>query len=181
MNSYNKFVHLPNSKEECIKECKGFIENYEFPCAGAWDGFQVHITTCSKNYFSFCHQHGTCRLYQKIHSFKNSLKNSFTYDICLQQYSSLFKAVWHLLLQWTTDTVGSETLSQFFIKQTKSHTSIHYLIRLIISMQWIVLLRYIDSSNQHELIKNMRSHARFTTFHRLINKPRLIRVILLTA
>ena len=53
INLHNKFVHLPNSKQECIKECKGFIENYEFPCVGAWDGFHVHITTCLKNYFSF--------------------------------------------------------------------------------------------------------------------------------
>ena len=29
------------------------MENYEFPCVGAWDGFHVHVSTHLKNHFSF--------------------------------------------------------------------------------------------------------------------------------
>ena len=29
------------------------MENYEFPCVGAWDGFHVHVSTDLKNHFSF--------------------------------------------------------------------------------------------------------------------------------
>ena len=30
---------MPQNESESISELKGFIENYEFPCVGAWDGF----------------------------------------------------------------------------------------------------------------------------------------------
>ena len=33
---YDDYVFLPKTEEEWIRECKGFIENYEFPCVGAW-------------------------------------------------------------------------------------------------------------------------------------------------
>ena len=36
---------MATSEEEWIAECKGFIENYEFPYVGAWDGFDVHVST----------------------------------------------------------------------------------------------------------------------------------------
>ena len=32
---------------------KTFLENYEFPCIGAWDGFHVQAATSLKNYYSF--------------------------------------------------------------------------------------------------------------------------------
>lgn len=50
---YKEFVYLPVSEENWISECKSFIENYEFPCVGAWDGFHVHVTTNLKNFYSF--------------------------------------------------------------------------------------------------------------------------------
>ncbi len=50
---YDRFVYLPRSLDEWIKELEGFLENWEFPCAGAWDGFHVYISTKLKNYFSF--------------------------------------------------------------------------------------------------------------------------------
>ena len=50
---YNEFVYLPRSDEEWRTECKSFIENYEFPCVDAWDGFHVNVATKLKNYYSF--------------------------------------------------------------------------------------------------------------------------------
>ena len=52
-NLYNEYVYMPKTEDEWIKECNGFIENYEFPCVGAWDGFHVHVCTRLKNYYSF--------------------------------------------------------------------------------------------------------------------------------
>ena len=49
----DKFVCLPRTKADRENECKGFIENYEFNCVGAWDGFHVHVACHLKNYFSF--------------------------------------------------------------------------------------------------------------------------------
>ena len=34
---YNAFVKLPETDEEWEAELRGFIENYGFPCVGAWD------------------------------------------------------------------------------------------------------------------------------------------------
>ena len=50
---FNKFIKLPTTEEEWMEECKAFIENYEFPCVDAWDGFHVHVKTHLKNHFSF--------------------------------------------------------------------------------------------------------------------------------
>ena len=35
MDLYEEFVHLLESEEEWTNECKGFIDNYEFPFVGA--------------------------------------------------------------------------------------------------------------------------------------------------
>ena len=35
---YNDYIKLPTSEEELVTKLKGFIENYEFPCTGAWMG-----------------------------------------------------------------------------------------------------------------------------------------------
>ena len=32
---------------------KGFIENYEFPCVGAWDGFHVCVSSKLNSFYSF--------------------------------------------------------------------------------------------------------------------------------
>ena len=50
---YDEFVCLPRTEADWANKCKGFIENYEFPCVGAWDGFHVHVASRLKNYFSF--------------------------------------------------------------------------------------------------------------------------------
>ena len=50
---YDRYVKVPCTDQEWERELRGFIENYEFPCVGAWDGFHVYIETKLKSYFSF--------------------------------------------------------------------------------------------------------------------------------
>ena len=50
---YNEFLYLPRSDDEWRTDCKLFIENYKFPCVGAWDGFYVHGATTLRYYYSF--------------------------------------------------------------------------------------------------------------------------------
>ena len=50
---YDDLVKLPQNEEEWKKELTSFIEDWEFPCVGAWDGFHVFINCQLKNFFSF--------------------------------------------------------------------------------------------------------------------------------
>ena len=50
---YSVYVKLPLTEEEWGLELRGFIENYEFPCVGAWDGFHVYVSSKLKQFYSF--------------------------------------------------------------------------------------------------------------------------------
>ena len=50
---YNRYVRLPRTDEEWEVELKGFLENYEFPCVDALDGFHVYVSFKLEPYFSF--------------------------------------------------------------------------------------------------------------------------------
>ena len=50
---YDRFIYLPSTDAEWEAEVRGFLENYEFPCAGAWDGFHVYISSKLKSFFGF--------------------------------------------------------------------------------------------------------------------------------
>ena len=50
---FDEYVFLPRNENEWIEECKGFLENYNFPCVGSWDRFHVHVSTGLKNHYSF--------------------------------------------------------------------------------------------------------------------------------
>ena len=50
---YIRHVRLPETEQEWENEIRGFIENYEFPCIGAWDGFHVYVSTKLKSCYSF--------------------------------------------------------------------------------------------------------------------------------
>ena len=43
--SYDQYVTLPKTDERWKSEVKVFIENYEFPCVGAWNGFHVYVSS----------------------------------------------------------------------------------------------------------------------------------------
>ena len=49
---YDDYVVLPRNEEEWKDELNAFLENWEFPCVGAWDGFHVYISCNLKNFFS---------------------------------------------------------------------------------------------------------------------------------
>ena len=50
---YDQFVILPRTEEEWKAELTSFLEDWEFLCVGAWDGFHVFISSNLKNFFSF--------------------------------------------------------------------------------------------------------------------------------
>jgi len=50
---YDQFVILPKTEEERKAELTSFLEDWEFSCVGAWDGFHVYISSNLKNFFSF--------------------------------------------------------------------------------------------------------------------------------
>ena len=50
---WNRYVKLPWIDKEWEAKLKGFLENYDFPCADAWDGFHVYVGSQLKSYFSF--------------------------------------------------------------------------------------------------------------------------------
>ena len=43
VNLFDEYVKMPSTEQEWTNEIKGFIESYEFPCIGAWDGFHVYV------------------------------------------------------------------------------------------------------------------------------------------
>ena len=50
---YDQYVTLPKTDEKWESEVKAFIENYEFPCVSAWDGFHVYVSSKLKSFYSF--------------------------------------------------------------------------------------------------------------------------------
>ena len=50
---YDIFVLLPQNQAEWETEFKNFLENYEFPCVGAWEGFHACVCSKLKSYFIF--------------------------------------------------------------------------------------------------------------------------------
>ena len=52
-NLFEEFIKMPNTEKEWRQEAIGFIENYGFPCIGAWDWFHVCVSTKLKNFYSF--------------------------------------------------------------------------------------------------------------------------------
>ena len=50
---YDRYVNLPKSADEWKHELKNFLQDWEFPCVGAWDGFHVYVSTKLKSFYSF--------------------------------------------------------------------------------------------------------------------------------
>ena len=49
----DRYVHLPKSADAWKQDLKNFLEDWEFPCVGAWDSFHVYVNTKLKNFYSF--------------------------------------------------------------------------------------------------------------------------------
>ena len=56
-NFYNDYVKMPENEDKWKEELKRFIDNYEFPCVGAWNGFHVYISSKLKNFYNFKHRY----------------------------------------------------------------------------------------------------------------------------
>ena len=91
---YGEFVCLPRSEEDCGNEWKGFIEKYAFPCAGAWDGFHVHVACRLKNYFSFKNKYTITSMGLIAHNKRflhlTTGASGSTHNTQLLRYSTLF-------------------------------------------------------------------------------------------
>ena len=93
---YDEFIKLPSSEEEWGQEFKSFIENYGFPCVGAWDGFHVNITHLKKHY-SFKNKYTVSSMGFVGHS-KRFLHLTTgapwsTHDVRLLRHCSLFHTI----------------------------------------------------------------------------------------
>ena len=94
---YDRYVRLPVSDAEWEEEIKGFLENYEFPCIGAWDGFHVYITSKLKNFFSFKKQYTITNLglvsYNRRFLYAAVGAPGSTHDARLLRYTSLYREI----------------------------------------------------------------------------------------
>ena len=94
---YDRYVRLPETEEEWTAEIKGFTENYEFPCVGAWDGFHVYVSSQLKSYFSFKKRYSISNMGLVAHN-KRFLYAAVgapgsTHDARLLRHTSLFKDI----------------------------------------------------------------------------------------
>ena len=85
---YDQYVKLPETDDEWEMELKGFLENYKFPCIGAWDGFHVFISSNLKNHFNFkktifSHQLRTCFLRQYDNIFSSCILYIYIFSITI--------------------------------------------------------------------------------------------------
>ena len=62
VNLFDEYVKMPSTKQEWINEIKSFIENYEFPCIGAWNGFHVYVYSKLKNNYNFKHRYSVSNM-----------------------------------------------------------------------------------------------------------------------
>ena len=73
------------------------MENYELPCAGAWDGFHVYISSKLKSYFSFKKRYTMTNLslisYDKRFLYAPVGAPGSTHDARLLRHTSLYKEV----------------------------------------------------------------------------------------
>ena len=94
---YDRYVKLPEADAEWEKEVKGFMENYEFPFEGAWDGFHVYISSKLKSYFSFKKRYAMTNLdlisYNKRFLYAAMGAPGSTHDARLLRHTSLYTEI----------------------------------------------------------------------------------------
>ena len=52
-NIYDEYVKMSNTDEEWENDLRGFIENFETPYTGVWDGFHVYVSSKLKPFYNF--------------------------------------------------------------------------------------------------------------------------------
>ena len=94
---YDQYVHLPRTEEDWEYEVKGFLENYGFPCIGAWDGFHVYVNSHLKNYFSFKKRYSMTNLglvsFNKRFLYAAVGAPGSTHDARLLKESSIYESI----------------------------------------------------------------------------------------
>ena len=85
------------NEDEWKEELRGFIENYEFPCLGAWNGFHVYISSKLKNLYSFKHRHSVSSValvrYNKQFLDAAVEPQVSTDDACFLRHTELFRKI----------------------------------------------------------------------------------------
>ena len=91
------FVICGYTDAEWEAELKGFIENYEFPCVGAWDGFHVYWKTNLENHYSFKRRYSfsnmALRGYNKRFLAATVGAPGNTHDARLLKYTKVYKEI----------------------------------------------------------------------------------------
>ena len=94
---YNRYVKLPRTDEKWEAELKSFLENYEFPCVGAWGNFHVHVSSKLKSWFSFKKRYNMSNLglasYNKKFLYCAVGAPGSTHDTRLQRNSSIYQKI----------------------------------------------------------------------------------------
>ena len=94
---YDRYVRLSTTGKEWQNEIRGFLENYEFPCVGAWDGFHVYINSQLKNHFSFKERYSMTNLgligYNKRFLYAAVGAPGSTHDARLLKDSSIYSDI----------------------------------------------------------------------------------------
>ena len=94
---YDRYVRLSTTGKEWQNEIRGFLENYEFPCVGAWDGFHVYINSQLKNHFSFKERYSMTNLdligYNKRFLYAAVGAPGSTHDARLLKESSIYSDI----------------------------------------------------------------------------------------
>ena len=96
---YSRFVKAPESDAAWQQELRGFIENYGFPCVGAWDGVNIYISSNLKNHFSFKRRYSVTNM--ALVSYNKRLLDltvnapGSTHDARLLKFSQFYKDTIH--------------------------------------------------------------------------------------
>ena len=95
VSTYDRYVRLSTTDKEY--EVHAFLENYEFPCVGAWDGFHVYINSQLKNHFSFKERYSMTNLdligYNKRFLYAAVGAPGSTHDARLLKDSSIYSDI----------------------------------------------------------------------------------------
>ena len=88
---------MNSSGQEWINEIKGFIENYEFSCFGAWYGFHVYVCLKLKKHCNFKHRYLISNMglvgYNKRFLYLTVGAPGSTHDVRFLRNTGLFKQI----------------------------------------------------------------------------------------
>ena len=94
---YGQYVRLSKTEAEWGADVKGFLEDCELPCVGAWDIFHVYVNSNLENYFNFKKRYSVTYLgsvgFNKYFLYVAVGASGSTHDARLSKEFSLYTAV----------------------------------------------------------------------------------------